>query len=432
MWELFSPQLKEALQIAFTQNDLNLLTEAVARLLRNPIAVYSANYRILAYSSTDCVRDPVWLAGMKRGYCRYEYAAQLSKLALHPAEDACQVLTDVGELRRRQAMLHIGGVPVGYFSVLENQTPFEEIPDEIYAVAARLLAKEVSFSRTGGPAASGDSSKGMLLDLLDGNFANRMLFHQRLSGSELDVAATFRLITIDMSAFPGARTGRRHLRAALDQLLPASWSVFYAQSVVVLINEQLPFYCAPRALVPLREYLEQEKLRGCISDRFDDLYHTKEHYTRTLRTLELSRELGDPEPLLYYEDYKLLQILRTLSADEIPLLCSAPVWSIFQRDYLDKTDNLKTLFTYLHCGKSLQKTAEILFVHRNTVAYRIQKIKERYGIDFQNSYQTAHHYVSCMMVLASKGLTDPFWHEIFCQSVHPAAGEGRQEQMRPE
>ncbi len=422
MWETYSPQLKEALEIAFTKNDLNLLTEAVARLLKNPIAVYDANYCILSYSSTGHVSDPVWLAGMKRGYCRYEYAAQLSRLTLNPSEDASQILMDIGEVRRRQAILRINGVPVGYFSVLENDTLFEEISDEIYTAAARLLAKEVSFFRAGSAAASDDSCRGILLDLLDENFANRMLFHQRLAGSELNISAVFRLITIDMSGFTNVRAGKQHLRAALAQLLPSSWSVFYAQSAVLLINTRLPFYCKPHALSPLRKYLRQENLRGCVSDFFDDLYHTREHYTLTLRTLELSKELGDLETLLYYEDYKLLQILRTLSTDEIPLLCSAPVWSIFQRDYLDKTDDLKTLFTYLHCGKSLQKTADALFVHRNTVAYRIQKIKERYGIDFQNGYQTIHHYVSCLMVLTSTSLADSFWHG-FHQSIHPSSEE---------
>ena len=193
MWETYSPQLKEALEIAFTKNDLNLLTEAVARLLKNPIAVYDANYCILSYSSTGHVSDPVWLAGMKRGYCRYEYAAQLSRLTLNPSEDASQILMDIGEVRRRQAILRINGVPVGYFSVLENDTLFEEISDEIYTAAARLLAKEVSFFRAGSAAASDDSCRGILLDLLDGNFANRMLFHQRLAGSELNISAVFQI-----------------------------------------------------------------------------------------------------------------------------------------------------------------------------------------------------------------------------------------------
>lgn len=417
MWEGYSPQLKEAFQIAFTKNDLNLLTETLARLLKNPIAVYDANYCILAYSSTGRVTDPVWLAGMKRGYCRYEYAAQLSKLLLDPAEDAFQILLDFGNVRRRQAVLRIDGVLVGYFSVLENDTPFDEIPGEIYTVAARLLAKEVSFFRAGGPAVPGGGCRGILLDLLEGTFANRTLFQQRLSNSELDITATFFLITIDLSAYAGSRGGKLDLQSALVQLLPLSWSVFYAQSVVILINAQLPFYRDSQALSPLRKFLRQEKLRGCVSDRFDDLYHIKEHYVRTLRTLELSKELGEPDALFYYEDYKLLQLLRTLPIDEIPFLCSAPVWSIYQRDYLDKTDDLKTLFLYLHFEKSLQKTADALFVHRNTVAYRIQKIRERYEIDFQNGYQTLHHYISCLMLISSQNVDGAFWARIF----HPTA-----------
>ena len=41
--------------------------------------------------------------------------------------------------------------------------------------------------------------------------------------------------------------------------------------------------------------------------------------------------------------------------------------------------------TYTLTGFSKNKTAELMFLHRNTVNYRIQQISELYGLDFTDS-----------------------------------------------
>ena len=48
---------------------------------------------------------------------------------------------------------------------------------------------------------------------------------------------------------------------------------------------------------------------------------------------------------------------------------------------------MRTLQTYFKCGGNLKKLAEELGVHYNTVAYRIQRIKELAGVSFDNADQ---------------------------------------------
>ena len=46
----------------------------------------------------------------------------------------------------------------------------------------------------------------------------------------------------------------------------------------------------------------------------------------------------------------------------------------------DVTDLLETVTAYLlDCQRSVQKTAEMLFVHRNTIKYRLKSVSERFG-----------------------------------------------------
>jgi DNA-binding PucR family transcriptional regulator len=45
------------------------------------------------------------------------------------------------------------------------------------------------------------------------------------------------------------------------------------------------------------------------------------------------------------------------------------------------TELLNTLKTYLECGRSLEATSKVLFVHANTVRYRLRRIQEILGAD---------------------------------------------------
>jgi DNA-binding PucR family transcriptional regulator len=45
------------------------------------------------------------------------------------------------------------------------------------------------------------------------------------------------------------------------------------------------------------------------------------------------------------------------------------------------TELLNTLRTYLECGRSLEATSKVLFVHANTVRYRLRRIQEILGED---------------------------------------------------
>ena len=50
--------------------------------------------------------------------------------------------------------------------------------------------------------------------------------------------------------------------------------------------------------------------------------------------------------------------------------------TLADHDRQKETQYCETLYTYLCCGRSLKKTCDVLFTHRNTVLYRIQRMQE--------------------------------------------------------
>ncbi len=65
---------------------------------------------------------------------------------------------------------------------------------------------------------------------------------------------------------------------------------------------------------------------------------------------------------------------------------------ILEYDRENNTEYYGTVETYLFSGQNLTKAAEILHVHKNTVAYRIGKAKVLFSISFENEDE-----VFCLM-----------------------------------
>jgi len=64
--------------------------------------------------------------------------------------------------------------------------------------------------------------------------------------------------------------------------------------------------------------------------------------------------------------------------------CHPALQILREYDQTNKTELYLTLRTYLEYNKNLRATAEALFLHRNSLTYRINRINELTGLDFNN------------------------------------------------
>ena len=50
-------------------------------------------------------------------------------------------------------------------------------------------------------------------------------------------------------------------------------------------------------------------------------------------------------------------------------------------------DLLRTLRTFFECGENVSRAAEELFLHRNSVPYRMERVRELTGLDYKDHDQ---------------------------------------------
>ena len=132
----------------------------------------------------------------------------------------------------------------------------------------------------------------------------------------------------------------------------------------------------------LSEAAEQNGIEIAVSARLNGIFSASRLYRETLEALDYLNEKGKSGLSVFAEDYAQLLFLR--SALRKGTVFDSRVSEMAEYDRVNSSELCLTLYTYLCCGHSLKETCERLYTHKNTVLYRIRRIKENFGIDTDN------------------------------------------------
>lgn len=94
-----------------------------------------------------------------------------------------------------------------------------------------------------------------------------------------------------------------------------------------------------------------------------------------------------------------------LEHNEVLEYCHSKLKILIDSDQNTGTEYLKTLKVYIETDKSYMASAEILFVHRNTVLQRIKKITELLEVDLRDFEVTSEYYLMLRILEYEKGRT---------------------------
>lgn len=123
----------------------------------------------------------------------------------------------------------------------------------------------------------------------------------------------------------------------------------------------------------LRDYFVQ-----CgISLSFQDFQNLHDYHWQCLRALELG-QAKDPTYWFYrFENYMLDHlILSSFDSHNPKIMIPEGLTRLLEYDKEHETQFVEILKTYLDHNMSLTTTAKLLYVHKNTLLYRLEKMKE--------------------------------------------------------
>lgn len=93
-------------------------------------------------------------------------------------------------------------------------------------------------------------------------------------------------------------------------------------------------------------------------------------------------------------------------------LIAKEIRTLATHDKEKDTQYCETLYHYLTCCRSLKKTCDALFTHRNTVLYRIRRIEDDFAIPLDEPSVHADLLLGVSLLLFKEKGPDFFLHDI--------------------
>ncbi len=146
----------------------------------------------------------------------------------------------------------------------------------------------------------------------------------------------------------------------------------------------------------LRQLMTSHRMDCCISLPFGDFFELREHFELTRDALGMG---GHRSNVFFYRDVMARHVVsEARKTFPVRALCHLSAVRIREYDRENGTNLLFTLEKYLLHNRSLQDAASELFIHRNTVDYRLRCIAKIVDLPLDSAHERLHLLASCIIL----------------------------------
>ena len=197
----------------------------------------------------------------------------------------------------------------------------------------------------------------------------------------------YRLYTITLSS--SKQIGKESAEHYLERisLLDSDVLGFWYEDSIVLIRRQNSVKGIGEEVFHnrLKELLKHTLFVCGYSQCFYNFINLKYYYIQSKEALAEGFRENNRNNMVCFDEVFINCLKKSISqATSLKSLCHPRVLKVLEQDNAKGTDYLKTLQVYLVSGCNLAKSSKSLFLHRNTLAYHIEKIEDILGFSINN------------------------------------------------
>lgn len=373
--------LFEIAQEALNDGDLVTLMDNAASLIGNALILVDTRMNILLYSSSFEIMDPLWADNVKRGTYSHEFMRKVKRSKdmqeWDKSGDETRVITLEGDLQPKLVTrITQKGHVVGALIMIAHHSPINGHHLKQLPQIGKILFNRFSKGDENGTYKS---------------YYNAILFHL-LSGDNL--SDTYDLLNLSTADFPKEmrvivvrfikRVQNRYLKinmaAELERIFPRGYPVHYKNYIGILVEN-----ISPEQEKELSILSTGEDINIGISWPFTDILDFRSHFYQAVASIKQAQSFGEINKVFDYTAYSFYDLLYNY-AGKIALygFCHPALSILKEYDVNNNTELYLTLETYINSSLNLKVTAERLFLHRNSVTYRLNKIIEVTSLNLED------------------------------------------------
>ncbi|MEL7654452.1 MAG: helix-turn-helix domain-containing protein [Bacillota bacterium] len=381
--------------------EIREVIETGYEILNNPIMLMDTSYKVLSYKTDTTVNDEVWNDLVTRGYSSYKYVTKFKyeRIIEKILRNDDPIILDTGvaeKIRRILGKIQVNDKCMGYLAILEYKQSFQSQDLKIAKLICEVISsimKEDKWQKN----AIGLMWENLIQDLLEGRVIEASELNDRLQSSEWVPGKNMCMVSVDMSRFNDP-SFIDYFRLQIHKLVPQCRSIYYnnAVSIIIEFGDAATYEIHISSII---SFLKENGLHAGCSESFSDLFDIGRYYNQSRKALFFG-ELMDPKKwMAKYKNYVLNDFVYDASRNlDIKSFCHEGVLKLHEYDKSNSTEYYRTLYEYLKNDKNVIATSEALFIHRNTVNYRLEKIKELLGIRLRETEETIHILITYKMM----------------------------------
>ena len=382
-------------KIAATSSFTQLLS-VVSSILNCSVALLSQGFKLLGYSEYgDAEASRTWKATLRRLY--YPHTDMISQI-----RPTGLTILDTSSRRIVEDISNAPDSGDAFYPLLSEDSKSEILGFLYFSYNGKdaflfnryviqFIAYALSFRMwryIHSPANSNSSLCFLLRDIISGTIIDDEEILKRLNNIRFVPSDHTFLIVVYSSAMDRSQKfSWEHLKMVFGQLWVNDVLFTYNGDILILISsceeDSLPEDKMEALTVLLREHSCYAGISNCF-DRLDR--SLRNYYVRTLAAAKMARSFNMEKRFTTYADVAMLHFVQEgASMGNLRDLCDPRILRLAAYDNNHSSNYIYTLQCYWHFNQDIQSTCNHLFIHRNTLFYRLKKIKEIVDLDFSNS-----------------------------------------------
>lgn len=382
---------------------LDDIVDSLATLLDRSVTIEDPSLRVLAHASPGPI-DELRRRSIREGRTPPEFLAYLEeqgifdRLRQDPRPQRVPSMPELGmTLERTIAPIVVGPNLYGYVWIIATEGPLTEL--DFLAIEQAATVAALAFTRQEAVFEAEQRVKSALLDDLLDLDTHQDIHALRQTLQKLGLQRGYQVLVLgEFSPNPmGALT--------LASLVERELAMFDLQATIVQrLNRLIILLATPdsqKGLTVCNRILQSAVQQGDslvigLSRGTNDEAQIRQSYSEAAEAFRVGRLLSGDQPGIW--PFEKLGFLHWINQLPGVLLASGHyyqlVCAIAEHDQFQGDEFLRTLEVYLDCNGNKQRVSQKLFIHRNTLRQRLQKIEDSWGIDFGDAYTLVNLYIA--------------------------------------
>ncbi|RYL88556.1 PucR family transcriptional regulator [Sporolactobacillus sp. THM19-2] len=367
---------------------IDRLLKRLAELIGAPVILLDSWSKVI--TSSGAASEPDFLSRLgKMGQVFFQMKSRVTSFSFIATRETCSLFTLYTYKRKRFFLLIRRWVPSTERLITltieqaSNVIAFELMKDEALKQTDRKVRDAFFANLVSRSFATAEEAEGR---------AKEFGLHQGrpcvCAAAELDMDQT----PISFTHFQ-METGEEfeYLEGEVGHL-PFPGHLFVRDHTCILIIElMMNGEHAMRFLKPALAHMQEQVARFFphtlsfgLSNIFDEVAGIPEAFQEAVDALHAGMQMGRSAFIQNYQSRGIADLLRRLPEEDLAKLYEETLQSLAFPKREEDRDLLHTLYVYLESNCQISETAKKLFVHRNTVIYRMDKCEHLLGKDLKD------------------------------------------------